>query len=217
MIYYPANFDWNQCIPSKVIAGNNTVSIYFTQILKTKSKKGHNLTKIMWTIPNIKLDLYFTIIYPSANFQWNQCIPAKFNEQKLISTQQQKVCRKRAITRPKFCNWLLTSNLTSILQWYILLQTSNEIKVSLQNLLNWKQYLNPTTKTTSKKGHNSAKIWCMITNIEKSVFFIDINICILRMKCIPSNVVEQKQNVWRHRQCGQTTWSLCICHATRAT
>ena len=36
---------------------------------KTKSKKGHNLAKILQMITNIELDLYFTMVYPSANFQ----------------------------------------------------------------------------------------------------------------------------------------------------
>ena len=36
---------------------------------KTKSKKGHNSDKILRMIINIELDLYFTMIYPSANFQ----------------------------------------------------------------------------------------------------------------------------------------------------
>ena len=32
--------------------------------------------------------------------------------------------------------------------------------------------LKRTTKTKSKKGHNSAKIWQMITNIELDLYFI---------------------------------------------
>ena len=32
-------------------------------------KKGHNSAKILWIITNMELDLYFTMIYPSANFQ----------------------------------------------------------------------------------------------------------------------------------------------------
>ena len=35
---------------------------------KTKSEKGHNLAKISRTVTNIEFDLYFTMIYPSANF-----------------------------------------------------------------------------------------------------------------------------------------------------
>ena len=36
---------------------------------KTKSKKGYNSAKILPTITNIELNLYATMIYPSANFQ----------------------------------------------------------------------------------------------------------------------------------------------------
>ena len=36
---------------------------------KTKSKKGDNSAKILRMITYIELDLYFTMIYPSASFQ----------------------------------------------------------------------------------------------------------------------------------------------------
>ena len=41
---------------------------------------------------------------------------------------------------------------------------------SLQYLLNRNQYLNPATKTKSKKGNNSAKIWLMISNIKFDLY-----------------------------------------------
>ena len=66
-------------------------------------------------------------------------------------TQQQKLSWKRARTQPKFGGWLSILNLTCILQWFILLQTSNEINASLQKLLNSNQNRNPTTKTKSNK------------------------------------------------------------------
>ena len=47
--------------------GNNIFTFYFTS--NNKSKKGHNLAKIMQMITNIELELYFTMIYPSANLQ----------------------------------------------------------------------------------------------------------------------------------------------------
>ena len=53
----------------KLLKGNNIFTLYFTPTIKTKSKKGHNLAKILRMITNIELDLYFTMIYPSANFQ----------------------------------------------------------------------------------------------------------------------------------------------------
>ena len=81
---------------------------------KTKSKKGHNSAKILRMNPNNEPDLYFTMVYPSANSQWHQYIPAKVIERKPISTHQQKLSQKRAITQPKFGGWLLISNLTSI-------------------------------------------------------------------------------------------------------
>ena len=39
------------------------------QRIHTKSKKGLNSAKILWMITNIELVLYFTMMYPSANFQ----------------------------------------------------------------------------------------------------------------------------------------------------
>ena len=53
----------------KLLRGNNIFTLYFTPTTITKSKKGHNLAKILWMIINIELDLYFTIIYPYSNFQ----------------------------------------------------------------------------------------------------------------------------------------------------
>ena len=53
----------------KLSSGNSIFTLYFTQTTKTKSKKGHNLTNILRLITNIELDLYFTMIYPSANCQ----------------------------------------------------------------------------------------------------------------------------------------------------
>ena len=53
----------------KLLRGNNIFTLYFTSTTKTKWKKGHNLAKILKIITNIDLDLSFTMIYPSANFQ----------------------------------------------------------------------------------------------------------------------------------------------------
>ena len=50
-----------------LLRGNNIFTLYFTPTTKTKSKKGHNLAKILRMITNIELDLYFTKIYPFAN------------------------------------------------------------------------------------------------------------------------------------------------------
>ena len=58
-----------------------------------------------------------------------------------------------------------------ILQWGVLLQTFTKINASLQKLLIGNQYQH-TNKTKSKKGHNSAKIWWMITNIELDPYFL---------------------------------------------
>ena len=52
---------------------------------KTKSKNGHFSVKIMQMITNIELDLYFTMIYPSANFWWYRYIPSKHIERKPIT------------------------------------------------------------------------------------------------------------------------------------
>ena len=53
----------------KLLRANNSFTLYFTLTTKTKSKIGHNLAKILRMISNIELDLYFIMIYPSANFQ----------------------------------------------------------------------------------------------------------------------------------------------------
>ena len=42
------------------------------------------------------------MIYASANFQWNQCIPENVIEREPITAQQQTLSRKRAITRSKY-------------------------------------------------------------------------------------------------------------------
>ena len=65
----------------KLSRGNNIFTLNFTLTTKkkqkkTKSKKGHNLTKILQTITNIELDLYFIMIYPSANFQYMRAMMA---------------------------------------------------------------------------------------------------------------------------------------------
>ena len=87
-----------------------------------------------------------------------------------ILPQQQKLSRKKTITWSKFCEWLPISNLTCILQWYILLQIFNRINASLQKLLSGNQYQH-TNKAKSKKAHNSAKILQMISNIELDLHF----------------------------------------------
>ena len=165
MIYHSANFEWNQCIPSKCIDGKNNFTLYFTPTTKTKSKNGHNLAEILRMITNIEPALHFTMIYSSANFQLNQCIPAKVIERIPVSTHQHKLSRKRAIIRPKFCGWLLISYLTCTLQWYILLQTFNTINASLPKIIDRKSISTPT-KTKSRKGHKSAIFggWLPISN-----------------------------------------------------
>ena len=87
-------------------------------------------------------------------------------ERKPISTYQQKLSRKRAITLPKFCGWLLISNLTCILQWYILLQTFNNINTSLQKLL-WKPISTHQQKLSQKKAITQPKFcgWLPISNL----------------------------------------------------
>ena len=64
------NFKWNQCIPTKLIQGKQLPCILPQK--QKLSRKRAITTKILWMITNIELDLYFTMIYPSANFQYNQ-------------------------------------------------------------------------------------------------------------------------------------------------
>ena len=92
------------------------------------------------------LNLTCTMIYPSANIQWNQCIPVEAIERKPISTQQQKLFRKRAITQPKFWGWLPILNLTCILQWYTLLQTSEWNQCIPSKLIERKPISQPNNK-----------------------------------------------------------------------
>ena len=112
-----------------------------------------------------------------------------------ILLQQQKLSRKRAITLPKFCRWLLISNLTCILQWYILLQTFNKNQCIPAKIYWSETNINTPTKIKSKKGHNSAKIWWMITNIELDLYFtvIKSSAKFEWNQCIPSKVIEQKR------------------------
>ena len=72
--------------------------------------------------------------------------------------------------------------MTCISRWYKVLQSLNEINAPLQKLLSG----NKQQKLSRKKGHNSAKIWLMITNIELDLYFIVIIIkfCKIWMKSI---------------------------------
>ena len=135
---------------------------------------------------------------------------------------------KKAITRPKFCRWLPIANLLWILQWYTLMQTSDKTNEFLQNVMNQNQHLNPTIKTKSKKGCNSAKIWLMITNIELDLYFtmIQTSVDFEWNQYSPSNVIDWKLKLWTwHRQwCrqrrgrhGQTAWSVCLLYYTGDT
>ena len=53
----------------KLLRGNNIFTLYFTPTTKTKSKKGYILAKILRMVAIFKCDLFFTVIYPCANFQ----------------------------------------------------------------------------------------------------------------------------------------------------
>ena len=127
---------------------------YLNPPTKTRSIKGHSSAKIMRIITNIKLDLYFTMIYPS----------------KTKSKKSHNSANVRMITNIK-----LDQYFTMI----YLLQTYVEIDASLQLLLNGNQYLNPTTKKW-KKGHFLARLLRTITNIERPVFYngyLSANFC----------------------------------------
>ena len=52
-------------------------------ITKIKSKKGHNLAKILWMITNTELDLYFTMIFLLQTSNENNA-----SLQKLLSKNQ---------------------------------------------------------------------------------------------------------------------------------
>ena len=88
---------------------------------------------------------------------------AKVIERKPISTHQQKLSQKRAITQPKFGGWLPISNLTCILQWYKVLQSLNEINASLQKLLSG----NERQKLSRKRDITQPKFggWLSISNL----------------------------------------------------
>ena len=153
----------------------------------------------------------------------------KASLQKLLTENQyqdtnKKRSRKRAITQPKFGRWLPISNLTCILQWYKVLQSLNEINVSLQKLLsgNEQQKLCRKMAITQPKfaDDNQYRTW--------PVFYSDIKFCKVWMKSIPpfkSYWVETKSVTTTTtkppprttRRCGRTTWSLCVRHATQAT
>ena len=64
-------------IPRTYRSGDNKIIASLQKLLSgnqyqhtnKKSKRGHNSAKMLRMITNIKLDLYFKMIYPSANFQ----------------------------------------------------------------------------------------------------------------------------------------------------
>ena len=113
---------------------------------KTKLKKGHNPAKIFRMLTHIKLDLYFTMIFCKLSMRSKHPCQSYWAETNINTT-----------TKTLFYN-----------------DIPSGIDASLQNLLNRNQYLNPSTKTKLKKGHNSAKIMRMITNIEQPVFYSNI-------------------------------------------
>ena len=153
------------------------------------------------------LVLFFIPTKFYQNTQWDYQIYGAHKDASTYVTQQQKLSRKKAIIWPKFRGRLPISNLTCILQWYTLLQTSDKIKASIQNLLNGNQHLNPTIKPKSKMGHNSVKIWRMINNIEFDLYFtmIKTSADFEWNQCISSKVIERKRNVWRRRRRRLTT------------
>ena len=71
----------------------------------------------------------------------------------------------------KILRMITNIKLAYILQWHILLQTVNKINAALQKLLIGNKYQHAKKKTKSRKGHNSAKIWRMITNFEFDLYF----------------------------------------------
>ena len=78
---------------------------------------------------------------------------------------------KKAITLPKLCGWLLISNLT------LFYNGVSFCKLLLKSMHPCKSFwsetnINTPTKLSQKKGHNSAKIWWMITNIELDPYFL---------------------------------------------
>ena len=103
------------------LLGGNIFTLYFTRTTKIESKKGHNLANFLRIFTNIELDLYFIMICPSANFQWDQYIIAKYIELKKMSTQQ-KLGRKRAITAK---NLLMITNIKLDLYFTMIYVSAN--------------------------------------------------------------------------------------------
>ena len=126
-----------------------------------------------------------------------------------------KTRSKRVINRPKFCGWLPILNLTFILQWYTLLQTSDEIVHPFQtywtetNILTQQQNLSRKRVITPPRFGG----WLPISNFT----------CILQW-CKTAVAFKRywgKRKVWRQfqrrRRRDRTTWPLCVCHATQLT
>ena len=136
---------------------------------KTKSKKGYNSAKIWEWLPilNLTCILQWYILLQTFN---------KINTslQMLLSRNQYQDTDKNLT---KMCHnmakilWMITNiEVDLYLQWYIHLQFSIKSINTCES--SWYETnMNTPTKTKSKKGHNSAKIWRMIINIELYLYF----------------------------------------------
>ena len=126
-------------------------------------------------ITNIKLDLYFYNDIPFCKLSIKSMHPCKSGWSETNINTPTKLSRKRAITQPKFGGWLQYQT------WPIFYVDIMLCKVWMKSkVIEQKR----TTKTKSEKGHNSAKIWRMITNIELDLYFSGIKFCKIWIKSI---------------------------------
>ena len=143
----------------KLLRGTNIFKLHFNPTTKTKSKKGHNLIKILRMILVIFFcKLLIKSIHPCKSY-WSETN---------INTPT-KTYSKKGITQPKSGGWLPKSNLNS---FYI---DKKFCKVWMKAMHPFKSYrAEKNNKNLAVKDHNSAKLWRMMTNIELDLHFIVI-------------------------------------------
>ena len=115
---------------------------------------------------------------PSLQTEWNQCIPSKVIEGKQylyhLFTPTTKTKLKKGHNLAKILRMI--TNIKLDLYFTMIHVYISFLKLSIKSMHPCKSYwvvtnINTPTKSKSKKGHNSAKILWMITNMELDLYF----------------------------------------------
>ena len=133
MLHLSVKFEWNCCIPLKVI----NLKPQFIQ--KSKSKKSHNSGKMLRMTSKFKLDLYLMMLYPSVNVEWNWCTPQKL----LIRNQKRDTPEDKDADRDMILMCWLCFEQTSTGQndaWQSLVTILHTIDWTMLKWISWSQY-----------------------------------------------------------------------------